>query len=249
MDVIRALGEYERGGKLSFRRRFCLQKPLTHFAKKAQMRSVSQSLDTFTCATLPRLLGAAVVISLLPLPRDYVPGNAGEAIFALLACPPDRDGPGQCELVCALYRHVALPQSPTRPRKVCEKPHSYAQRSNHNDQEESRRRHAQKHRPLDASRPLPRRPFPPLANRLSRLLGSSPRNMHDIHPRTTTWRCADPASAQHPEPAFPHRALSPAQRTTYPAPAPSPHSTNSTGSMGAHAHHGRRGRRHRSCRP
>ena len=49
------------------------------------MCSVSESLDTFTRTTLPRLLGAAVVISLLPLPRDYVLGNAGEAIFALHA--------------------------------------------------------------------------------------------------------------------------------------------------------------------
>ena len=56
------LGEYKCGGKLSFRWRFCWQKPLTHFAEKAQMRSVSKSLNTFMRVTLPRLLGAAVVI-------------------------------------------------------------------------------------------------------------------------------------------------------------------------------------------
>ena len=49
------------------------------------MRSVSESLDTFTRSTLPRLLGTAVVISFIPLPRGYVLGNAGEAIFALHA--------------------------------------------------------------------------------------------------------------------------------------------------------------------
>jgi glycosylphosphatidylinositol deacylase len=55
------------------------------FRKKAPMCSVSESFDTFTRTTLPRLLAAAGVISLLPLPRDYVLGNAGEAIFALHA--------------------------------------------------------------------------------------------------------------------------------------------------------------------
>jgi hypothetical protein len=46
------------------------------------MCRVSESLGTFTPTTLPRLLGAAVIISLIPLPRDYVLGNAGEAVFA-----------------------------------------------------------------------------------------------------------------------------------------------------------------------
>ena len=45
------------------------------------MYSVSESLGTFTRTTLARLLGA-VIISLLPLPRDYVLSNASEAIFA-----------------------------------------------------------------------------------------------------------------------------------------------------------------------
>ncbi|KAH9019092.1 PGAP1-like protein-domain-containing protein [Lactarius hengduanensis] len=59
-----ALGEYERG---------------------APMPSVSESLSVFTRATLPRLLGATLAISLLPLPRDYVLGNGGEIVFAPLA--------------------------------------------------------------------------------------------------------------------------------------------------------------------
>ena len=46
------------------------------------MYSVSESLVTFTRTTLARLLGATVIISLLPLPRDYVLSNAGEVIFA-----------------------------------------------------------------------------------------------------------------------------------------------------------------------
>ena len=71
--------------EVRFRRRFLFAKTLTHFVKKAPMCSVSESLDTFTRSTLPRLVGAAVFISFLPLPRDYVLGSAGEAIFALHA--------------------------------------------------------------------------------------------------------------------------------------------------------------------
>jgi hypothetical protein len=33
---------------------------------------------------MPRLLGLSFVISLLPLPPDYVLGNGGEVFFALL---------------------------------------------------------------------------------------------------------------------------------------------------------------------
>ena len=49
------------------------------------MPSVSESLFGFTRGTLPRLLVATFVISLLPLPKDYVLGNGGEVFFALHA--------------------------------------------------------------------------------------------------------------------------------------------------------------------
>ncbi len=48
------------------------------------MPSVSESLSIFTRETLPRLLGATLVISLLPLSKDYVLGNGGEVVFAPL---------------------------------------------------------------------------------------------------------------------------------------------------------------------
>ena len=46
------------------------------------MPSVSESLAIFTRRTLPQLLVATFVISLLPLPKDYVLGNGGEVLFA-----------------------------------------------------------------------------------------------------------------------------------------------------------------------
>lgn len=46
------------------------------------MPSVSESLAIFTRRTLPQLLVATFVISLLPLPQDYVLGNRGEILFA-----------------------------------------------------------------------------------------------------------------------------------------------------------------------
>jgi glycosylphosphatidylinositol deacylase len=49
------------------------------------MPSVSETLSLFIRETLPRLLGVACVVSLLPLPQDYVLGNGGEVVFALLA--------------------------------------------------------------------------------------------------------------------------------------------------------------------
>ncbi|KAI9459683.1 PGAP1-like protein-domain-containing protein [Lactarius psammicola] len=52
--------------------------------EEAPMPSVSESLSIFTRETLPRLLGATLVISLLPLPKDYVLGNEGEVAFAPL---------------------------------------------------------------------------------------------------------------------------------------------------------------------
>ena len=53
--------------------------------RKGSIPSVSESLFSFTRGTLPRLMGATLVISLLPLPEDYVLGNAGEIFFAPLA--------------------------------------------------------------------------------------------------------------------------------------------------------------------
>jgi len=52
--------------------------------QKAPMPSVSETLSLFVRKTLPRLLGVSFVVSLLPLPRDYVLGNGGEVFFALL---------------------------------------------------------------------------------------------------------------------------------------------------------------------
>jgi hypothetical protein len=51
---------------------------------KASAPSVSETLSLFVRGTLPRLLGVSFVVSLLPLPRDYVLGNSGEVFFALL---------------------------------------------------------------------------------------------------------------------------------------------------------------------
>ena len=73
-----ALGEYERGG---YRHFWC--KTLTDFAKKAPTHNVRIG-HHFRARDFAPALWAAVVIS-LPLPKDYVLGNAGEAIFALHA--------------------------------------------------------------------------------------------------------------------------------------------------------------------
>lgn len=48
------------------------------------MPSVFETLSLFIRETLPRLLGVSVVLSLLPLPHDYLLGNRGEVVFALL---------------------------------------------------------------------------------------------------------------------------------------------------------------------
>jgi GPI inositol-deacylase len=53
-----------------------------HF--EAPMPSVSETLSLFIRGTLPRLLGVSFILSLLPLPHDYVLGNGGEVVFALL---------------------------------------------------------------------------------------------------------------------------------------------------------------------
>jgi hypothetical protein len=51
---------------------------------KASVPSVPEALSLFVREILSRLLGVSFVVSLLPLPRDYVLGNSGEVFFALL---------------------------------------------------------------------------------------------------------------------------------------------------------------------
>jgi len=51
---------------------------------KAPVPSVPEALSLFVRGILSRLLGVSFVVSLLPLPRDYVLGNSGEVFFALL---------------------------------------------------------------------------------------------------------------------------------------------------------------------
>jgi GPI inositol-deacylase len=51
---------------------------------KAPVPSVSETLSLFVRGILFRLLGVSFVVSLLPLPRDYILGNNGEVFFALL---------------------------------------------------------------------------------------------------------------------------------------------------------------------
>ena len=78
------------------------------------MYSVSELLGTFTRTTLARLLGATVIISLLPLPRDYVLGNADEAIFAWTpattrrrtALPPRTQDPHTARAAPHVAQHV-----------------------------------------------------------------------------------------------------------------------------------------------
>lgn len=48
------------------------------------MPSVSETLSHFTRETLPRFLCVSFVVSLLPLPKDYLLGNRGEVFFAFL---------------------------------------------------------------------------------------------------------------------------------------------------------------------
>ncbi|KAI9510783.1 PGAP1-like protein-domain-containing protein [Russula earlei] len=48
------------------------------------MPSVSETLSLFTRKTLPRFLVLSFVVSLLPLPQDYVLGNGGEVALAFL---------------------------------------------------------------------------------------------------------------------------------------------------------------------
>jgi len=51
---------------------------------KAPVPGVAETLSLFVRGILSRLLGVSLVVSLLPLPRDYVLGNSGEVFFALL---------------------------------------------------------------------------------------------------------------------------------------------------------------------
>lgn len=51
---------------------------------KVPVPSVSETLSLFVRRILSWLLGVSFVVSLLPLPRDYVLGNSGEVFFALL---------------------------------------------------------------------------------------------------------------------------------------------------------------------
>lgn len=48
------------------------------------MPSVSEAHSQFVRETLPRLLGYSFAVSLLPLSQDYILGNSGEVLFALL---------------------------------------------------------------------------------------------------------------------------------------------------------------------
>jgi GPI inositol-deacylase len=75
-----ALGVYESGGK---DHRHSLLWPNLRILK-APFPSVSDTLFLFTREALPSLMGASFVLSLVPLPKDYVLGNEGEVAFALL---------------------------------------------------------------------------------------------------------------------------------------------------------------------
>ena len=79
--LFNALGEYERGGT-KHRHFFFVSRCNTDAYNEAPMPSVSESLSRFTRGTLPRLLVATFILSLLPLSKDYVLGNGGEVFFA-----------------------------------------------------------------------------------------------------------------------------------------------------------------------
>ena len=102
-----ALGEYERGGTT---RLHLFSRCNTDVYNEASMPSVSESLSKFTRGTLPRLLVAIFVMSLLPIPKDYVLGNDGEVFFhaTRTVCPADRDGPS-CPQLGTARLHVAHP--------------------------------------------------------------------------------------------------------------------------------------------
>jgi GPI inositol-deacylase len=76
-----AMGMNERGGKTAAVP-FAAGQADVHC--KDPVPSVSETLSLFVRGTLSRLLGVSFVVSLLPLPRDYVLGNSGEVFFALL---------------------------------------------------------------------------------------------------------------------------------------------------------------------
>src|SRR5216684_4618290 len=76
-----AMGINERGGKTML---FSFAPGRTDLNCKAPVPSVPKTLSLFVRETLSRLLGVSFVVSLLPLPQDYVLGNSGEVFFALL---------------------------------------------------------------------------------------------------------------------------------------------------------------------
>ncbi|OJA08129.1 hypothetical protein AZE42_04157 [Rhizopogon vesiculosus] len=54
-------------------------------SRKGQMPTVQQSLVTFICCPMPKLLAASFVVALLPLSPNYYLGTRGEPFFGLLA--------------------------------------------------------------------------------------------------------------------------------------------------------------------
>ena len=76
-----AMGVNERGGKMAA---VSLSPGQADVRCKAPVPNVSETLTLFVRGILSRLLGVSFVVSLLPLPRDYVLGNGGEVFFALL---------------------------------------------------------------------------------------------------------------------------------------------------------------------
>ena len=80
--LFNALGEHEHGGMT---RHNLFSRCNTNEYNEALMHIVSKSLSKFTRWTLPRLLVATFVVSLLPLPKDSVLGNGGEVPSALHA--------------------------------------------------------------------------------------------------------------------------------------------------------------------
>ena len=82
MDVIQCSRRYERGGTTCCH---LFSRCNTDTYDEALMPSVSELLSRFMHGTLLRLLVATFVVSLLPLPTDYVLRNGGEVFFTLHA--------------------------------------------------------------------------------------------------------------------------------------------------------------------
>ena len=79
--IFSALGEYEHGGTT----RRHMSRGNTDAYNEAPMPSVSKSLSMSTRRTLPQLLVATFVMSLLLLLKDYVLGDGGEVFLTLHA--------------------------------------------------------------------------------------------------------------------------------------------------------------------